>query len=275
MMGDQTNQAVLRDLQRVLAGFASEIAQFCIRNDIKFYLMGGTALGAIRHGGFIPWDDDFDIFMDRNNYVRFLQLAEELLDQDKYYLQVEDTDEWPLFFSKVRLNQTLYVERKEDLGRMHCGVYIDVMCLHNVYNNKMLRYLQFIAARVLSTMALAKRGYKTTSTFKRLSLVIASLLGRTPIKFILLGFVRSLDYRETALVGHLFGRAPFRSTSFPRAFLGGGRIVPFGDTKFPVPNRVEEYLTIRFGCDYMAVPSDETRNIYPRHLISLDLGPYA
>ena len=264
----------LKELQRVLTMFAKEIDNFCAEHKITYYMMGGTALGAMRHGGFIPWDDDFDIFMDRKNYLRFLSFCETDLDKRRFYLQRENSDEWPLFFSKVRLQDTLYVEREEEVEQIHSGLFIDVMCLHNVYSNKLMRYLQFIAARALSAIALSKRGYHTTSTVKRLALMTARVLDRAPVKTLLLAFVRSLDNKETDLVGHFFGRAPFKHTSFMRHFLGTPRRVPFEDGLLPVPGRVEDYLNVRFGPDHMKMPSQETRDAFPRHLISLNLGPY-
>ncbi len=264
----------LKPLQRVLTMFATELDAFCEEHNITYYLMGGTALGAIRHQGFIPWDDDFDIFMDRKNYLRFISACESDLDKNKYYLQKEDTDEWPLFFSKIRLNHTQYVEREDEIGRIHTGLYIDVMCLHNTYTNSWMRYLHFLAGRALTAIALAKRGYSTNSCMKRLALVGGRILNFIRIKRLLLKFIRLLDDRDTELVGHFFGRASFRNTSFPRHFLGSSRRVPFENQMLPVPDCVEQYLIMRFGADCMRMPSSSTIEAFPSHLISFDLGPY-
>jgi len=269
------NDLDIKPLQSVLTRFAKEFDLFCSNNGITYYLMGGTALGAIRHKGFIPWDDDFDVFMDRKNYLRFLYVCKSKLDSSKYYLQREDTDEWPLFFSKIRLNNTLYIEREEEVGEIHTGLYIDVMCLHNTFTKTWIRYLHFVASRILSAKALSKRGYNTDSSIKRLALFTAKVIISTPVKALLLKFVRSLDGQETDFVGHFFGRAPFRYTSFPRRYLGTPRRVPFEGESLPVPSQVEKYLSLRFGPNYMKVPNQETRNSFPSHLIFYDLGPYA
>ena len=82
-----------------------EIDRICRKHDIPYQLFAGTALGAVRHGGFIPWDDDLDIIMLRKDYLRFLFLAERELNSELYALQAEFTDHWPMFFSKLRLTQ--------------------------------------------------------------------------------------------------------------------------------------------------------------------------
>ena len=61
----------LKELQQVILEIALDFNIFCLENNITYYLMGGSALGAMRHKGFIPWDDDFDVFMDSDNYFKF------------------------------------------------------------------------------------------------------------------------------------------------------------------------------------------------------------
>ena len=153
---------------------------FCAENKITYYLMGGSALGAIRHKGFIPWDDDFDVFMDNENYHKFCKAASNKLDTDLFYFQKENTKEWPLFFSKIRMNGTTMIE-KDVVGRaMHHGIYIDVMCLNKTVKSKAFRYVQYLAARILSATALSKNGYVTTSFVKRFLLMIVQVFSCMP-----------------------------------------------------------------------------------------------
>lgn len=97
---------------------------------------------ALFHG-----DDDFDVFMTFNNYHKFLHYASIHLDTEKFHLQRENSTEWPLFFSKLRMNGTTCIEK--GYNKMHQGIYIDIMCLYNVSPNKFVRYIQYLSAQIL------------------------------------------------------------------------------------------------------------------------------
>ena len=75
-------------LQKKLIEVLGDFHEFCVSNDIEYYVYGGTALGAVRHGGFIPWDDDIDVIMTQKNFDKLCVLSKKFTAQDRYYLQV-------------------------------------------------------------------------------------------------------------------------------------------------------------------------------------------
>jgi lipopolysaccharide cholinephosphotransferase len=260
----------LKKLQNKILEIVEYFDNFCKENGIVYYLMGGSALGAMRHQGFIPWDDDFDVFMDRKNYLKFLALAEEKIDKEKFYVQKENSGEYPLYFNKLRMNGTTFIEEEIQNRKIHHGIYIDIMCLNNTSKNLIIRYVQYLSARILNTRALAEQGYSTKSKFKLFALKISKYIVNDFSKMILLKIVRGLNNQHTDMIGHFFGRAPFRKTSFPVHYLGQQRYVKFENLKLPVPSNVEEYLTIRYGKTYMELPSEAVKAQYPSHAFIVD-----
>lgn len=261
----------LKALQNKILEIVTYFDIFCKKNNIRYYLMGGSALGAMRHNGFIPWDDDFDVFMDYENYMKFLEVAKEKLDRDLFYLQEENSQEYPLYFSKIRMNGTTFIEKDIKDRDMHHGIYIDIMCLNNTTKNKFIRYLQYFSARVLSARAIAEQGYITDSKRKKWALGVVKYLVNGYVKRGLLKVVRGLNHKDSDYVGHFFGRAPFLKTSFPTSYLGVARDVPFDDLVLPVPQEVEKYLTVRYGERYMDMPSESVKAQYPSHAYIVDV----
>ena len=265
------NTVTINDIQSKLLEIAVYFDSFCQKNKITYYLMGGSALGAIRHGGFIHWDDDIDVFMTYPNYMKFFEACERDLDFDRYYLQKEGTKEWPMFFSKLRMNGTTFIEEDTKNREMHKGFYIDIMCLNNVSTNYIYRYIQYLAARLITVKTIAERGYNTDDNLKKTAMLIfKKLIGNDTLR-LLLKLVRSLNYKETKYVGHFFGRAKFNKTFFLNEYLGVPRYVNFSTAKLPVPNKVEKYLELRYGSKYMEMPDEKTKSLYPGHSSFVDL----
>ena len=106
-----------------------EFMRICAHLDLRYYVVGGTLLGAVRHQGFIPWDDDIDLAMPREDYERFLEKGQSLL-SDEFFLQTFHTDpEFPANFAKIRDNRTTFIEKSVSGKHIHHGVYIDIFPL--------------------------------------------------------------------------------------------------------------------------------------------------
>lgn len=257
-------------LQRVLLHMIKEIDALCREHNIHYYLLGGSALGAIRHKGFIPWDDDLDIIMDRENYDRFITICKSHLDSNKYYIQEALTD-WPLAFSKIKLKGTSLIEYEGyDDGRGN-GIYIDVFRFDNVVRNKFLAHWQYFCGKVYLCYTLAQRTYDSANLKKRLLMALSF-----PLK---LSFVRKVFWRQITKYnkkpqynyGMFFGRGNYRTAVVERRIFGTPTYLPFEDTVLPVPEQYHEYLSQTFG-NYMQLPPEEKRQ--GLHCISVDFGEY-
>lgn len=246
----------LKELQSKILEIALYLDEFCKKHGIDYYLMGGSALGAIRHNGFIPWDDDFDVFMTYENYMKFLDSARKDLDTERFYLQEENTKEWPLFFTKLRMNGTELLEADTKDRQMHHGIFIDIMCLNNRSDNKFCALKQHLYSKMLIARTLGDRGYASASAKKKFFMALAKIIVPDFVKKHLIAYVRKWNGKKTKEVAHYFGKAKFNQTSFPAYFLGKPRYVDFEGEKLPVPQYCECYLYVRYG-EFMKLPKKE------------------
>ena len=119
----------LRQLQLCELEILDEFVRICEKHDLQYYLVGGTLLGAVRHKGFIPWDDDIDVAMPREDYDRLAVIAEKEL-APQYFYQCPDTDPYYfLTYAKIRKNGTEVYEERFKYSKFHKGVFIDIFPL--------------------------------------------------------------------------------------------------------------------------------------------------
>ncbi|MBR6027701.1 MAG: LicD family protein [Clostridia bacterium] len=119
-------QETLDRLHRTELEIMDEVKRICDKHGLTYYLIAGTLLGAVRHGGFIPWDDDMDIAMPRKDFERFGELAPKELGPRFYYQSAKTDPQWVRGYAKLRLNDTIFLERKDQRTDRHQGIFIDI-----------------------------------------------------------------------------------------------------------------------------------------------------
>ncbi len=238
----------------MLLQILSELDRICKKLHIPYVLFAGTAIGAARHKGFIPWDDDIDVAMLRKDYDRFLALAGRELDEKVYYLQKEFSEHWPMFFSKLRRNNTTCIERfipKDE--KMHQGIYIDIFPVDNLCPRPLRRKLQFIASKIVIAKSLDRRGYLTDSRKKKCFMLLCKLIPLKPM----LRRAKCVRKPQTPQVHTFFAAASkYEKNVFDRKCFTERTEAQFEDMMFPVSVHNHEMLTKIYG-DYMKMPSAE------------------
>ena len=131
--GYQVMQYNLKDIQKVILDTALEADRICRKNEIPYSLAFGSLLGAVRHGGFIPWDDDMDLIMLRKDYERFIKVCKTDLNPGFFLMTAEAEPDYPFNFAKIVKEGTLFAERGYEYKNIHKGVYVDIFPLDDVF----------------------------------------------------------------------------------------------------------------------------------------------
>ena len=251
-----------RDVKRVqgkILEVMKYIDKLCRENGIIYYIMGGTALGAVRHSGFIPWDDDLDIFMTPSEYEKFKKVFE-AEDSSLFVLQEWRITPDYLEYAKVRMNGTTFIEEAfKDRKDLHQGIYVDIMILHKVPESKFIQKLVYYESKFVTLYALSQRNWKPKSTSQKLVLNSLKLM---PCKLMAKCFYRRIYKYDDMTTNYKYcywiTPAKFRSGLFDSSFFSDPMDISFEDTVLLGSKKIKEYLEYRYG-DYMKLPSKEAQ----------------
>lgn len=133
----------LKQMHLLQLDILKEFDRICRKHGLKYTLAGGSMLGAVRHEGFIPWDDDIDVSMLREDYDKFCEICKQELDLHKYFLQTMDTDpEYRLTYGRILLNGTAYVRAGQEHKKCRNGIFIDIFPRDGKSDNCILAFIQ-------------------------------------------------------------------------------------------------------------------------------------
>lgn len=262
--------ATLKEHQKALTVILEEFDRVCRQLDIPYVLFAGTMLGAVRRQAFIPWDDDVDILMLRCDYERFLREAETVLDTEKFYLQKEYSEHWPMFFSKLRLNGTTCLEKYHPKDpQIHQGVYIDLFPCDDAAKSELGRRIQYMAAKVVIAKCVDKRGYDTESRVKKLAMAVSRVL---PMK-LFLRIARKGNTSGGKVHTFLGGGRTYSKNVFCREYFEERTTAVFEGKSYPISAHYEKLLYQLYG-EYTEELPPEKREV-KEHAILVDLEqPY-
>lgn len=267
----EIDETLRKELQAALLLMLEDIYSVCRKNKIRMFLSGGTALGAIRHQGFIPWDDDVDIAMTRHDYNKFCSVFEEEL-SDRYILSAPNYNgNAKARFPKILKKGTYLEEILDSTNKDLCKLFLDIFILENAPENKYLRRLRGSYCNTLEAISgmvsfveraddTAKAFYKSASRVNYYSrCIIGKLFSFKKAEWWFDRVDHACNYRRKSSIvcfptgrKHYFGEILEKEKLFPLIK------VSFDGKSFPVFSGYDYYLTNLYG-DYMKIPPVEKR----------------
>lgn len=274
---------VLAQLQKIEMDIVRDFVRICKEHNLVYFGYAGTGIGALRHKGYIPWDDDIDISMPRKDYEKFLRIVQEEMG-DKYYVLNTDTDDnYPLATTRLCLRGTVF--REQVMKDVDCkwGIFLDLYALDNAADGWLAYHWQMWTAWFwgkLLILRIMPRPYLYVRGFLAKIVTGACIATHHVMKFFHISpkwllrrrekANQRYNNRETKRMAYFCDPLPYTNT-FSKTDIYPLRELPFEDITLPFPNNLEELLTKMYG-DYMTPPPPERRKThYP---YELDFGPY-
>lgn len=243
----------LLPLQKKLVEILGDFHEFCVNNDIEYYIYGGTALGAVRHGGFIPWDDDIDVAMTQENFDKLYALLREITVHDKYYLQLFSKNTNESIFAKWRANGTTFIEKAYKNKKIHQGMFIDIFVLQEAPDSSFKRMLQYVVAKYIAVQEYISKTHKSKGIVLDTICGIVGILPRFFCTRSALKFIKKWNGKHTNYYSNFTEGCRYKDGYFNRDIMGEPKLINFDGIKVYAPAKIEEYLNIAYG-DWRKIP---------------------
>lgn len=239
----------LKKAQKIMLEILKEVDRICRKHKIKYWLDGGTLLGAVRHKGFIPWDDDIDICMLPEDYNEFINIGLKEL-SEKYFLDTKERDPYKVFkFLKIRDRNTIFIEEEEsDREKYHQGIFMDIFVMNYLNDSSISRRKLYNILLKLKDL-IAERG-----KYKFLKLILKKFgvvfLSTKLFDFL---FLNAEEERKSIGYKYNFNQIYFLKDIFPL------KEIEFEETMFYCPCNFDAILKELYGDMYMELPPKEQR----------------
>lgn len=261
----------VKELQAKEFVLLKELRRICDANDITYFLAYGTLIGAVRHHGFIPWDDDVDVCMNYPDYIKFKEACKTQLGSD-FFLQTDETDpNAGLSYYKLRLNNTTLIIDYLANRDMHHGINIDIYPVYNVPDNFIQRRLQYCASAVYmlfeSGQVPENHGGKMALLSKLLLKVFQGNL-RGWIKTHCHNYMAKFEGKHTKMKAMLFGNLDVCRHLYPAEVFSESVMMQFEGEPFSAPVGYDTYLSSFYG-DYMKMPPIEEQGVKLDHIVKI------
>ena len=256
----------------------TELDRICKKHHIRYFLVGGTLIGAIRHDGFIPWDDDIDVGLLREDCERLRKACEEDLDP-QYFLHDWDMDPAsPHPFYKLKIRGTHYPETLAAKSEMNDCIYIDVFAYDNAPDSKLLRKLHSLQTYILRKILLLRCDFDLSGGRMGRKLLYGTLKCLSRIRSVegwkktYTRIQQKYNHKPTEKVVNLGGAYCYDRESTYRAYVETTVPHSFEGKEFEIPQGYDAFLRNCYG-DYMQLPPEEQR-VGKHEIVGIDFGSY-
>lgn len=249
----------MNDVQKVAFETLKNFVAVCEKMNLEFYLVNGSALGAKKYKGFIPWDDDIDVAMPRKDYEKFLQNAQDLL-PEPYFVQNYRTDkDFPFLYSKIRNSETAFIESSVRNLDMNHGIYIDVFPLDGYSASAKFKKIKDICVKVLFWFSFCALEHKSSFkvNFRNSVLRLFGFHKRTDKALSLLEKLIS-DSSEAKFLCNYADRQ--RKGCILREWYGDGTPAEFEGIAVKIPEKFDDYLSYKYGDWHSDLPQNQQKS---------------
>lgn len=257
----------LRSLQMVLLEMLVEVDRICKKHAIKYGIDGGTLLGAVRHGGFIPWDDDLDIVMMRSEYVKLRKACEKDLDKNRFFFQDHTTDpHYRWGYGRIRRRGSEFVRCGQEHLKMQTGIFLDIFPRDHVPNFYPLRLVNAFQCFFWRKVLYSQVG--KVSAPKPIQRGMYKILNTIPAKMAFSAYdamARRQNADGTDFVrcyGFTIATKQKQIYAYPRRWFEDFAPIKFEGEYFPACKDYDEYLAFVYG-NYMQMPPPKERRWHP------------
>lgn len=246
---------ILKQIQTIELEMLIEVDRICKENNIKYSIIGGTLLGAVRHGGFIPWDDDADIAMLRPQYEKFCSLIDEKLDNSRFYFQNMDrTEGYRWGYAKLRRKGTVFLRKGQEHMKYEQGIFLDIFPIDGTPDffifRKIHKFRCFCVRKILWSTVGKKESKRK---IERLVYTILSMIPECMVKKMYRSLILKNNPDTTKIVRTLTYPAPKRLDGYYRKWFAQTAPISFEGYIFEGVKDYDGWLKFEFG-DYMKVP---------------------
>lgn len=265
-------------LKSMLYEMLCDIRDYCDQNGITYMIAGGTMLGAVRHGGFIPWDDDLDIIMPRQDYDRFISQFEKDMGERYVVQSPQNCKKTVCPFMKIRKKGTTFIEIGDVRADVHKGIYIDVFPMEKIPAPGFKRKLHGTISLFLSYVSACVTNFKYRSKLNaefskaspeaakiyRMSLIAGCIGSVIPLhgwQIMMEKWNARYKNKNTAYIAFPYGRKHYFGETLEESIMLPPCEITFEGGRFKGPGQWEKYLKNLYG-NYMMIPPPEKREMH-------------